>query len=105
MFQARFYCQYLTGAMKLPSQHEMALITEKEYKEGLAKGYINSKAHFMGAEQQKYFDELAKLANITPVPPVIAKIWKYTVDLYVTKFTEFRKSVFKIVNDENFTQA
>lgn len=88
--------------MKLPSPLEMGLIAENEHKNRLAKGYINSKAHFIGKDQQDYFDDLATLAKITSVPPVIAKIWVHTVNLYVTKFTEFRKSVFKIVNHENF---
>jgi dimethylaniline monooxygenase (N-oxide forming) len=103
--QARFYCQYLNGTMSLPSKDMMRKDTEEDIEKRKAKGYSPRQVHLMGTEQQSYFEELAVTANITPIAPVVCKIWNDSDKSFYEDLKNFRNSKYRIVNNECFVKV
>jgi dimethylaniline monooxygenase (N-oxide forming) len=105
IFKARFYCQYLNGTMSLPSKDMMRKDTEEDIEKRKAKGYSPRQVHLMGTEQQSYFEELAVTANITPIAPVVCKIWNDSDKSFYEDLKNFRNSKYRIVNNECFVKV
>lgn len=103
--QVRFCLEFMTGRKQLPSREEMLRETEAESNERW-KTLPKKKAHFLGLERhEKYYEDLSKAAEIEPVQPVIAKIFKKSVENIFTNYAKFRDFNFKIIDDENFVMT
>ncbi|KAK9873989.1 hypothetical protein WA026_002337 [Henosepilachna vigintioctopunctata] len=100
--QARFFCKYLNGSMELPSKDMMRADTEIDMKSRWEKSYTRRQAHMMGPEQQKYYDDLAKMANTTPIAPVIIKLRDHSVKRLYEDLNNFRENRYKILDNETY---
>lgn len=104
--QARFCISLWTElADKMPTKEAMQRDTDEEMAIRWAKGYTERQAHLMGPDQEKYYKELADLANLTPLKPVITKLHNASRRHFLDELTTFRKKVYKIIDDENFVQV
>ncbi|KAH8418648.1 hypothetical protein KR222_008443, partial [Zaprionus bogoriensis] len=101
--QVRFTLKFYTGQRELPSQATMIDELEKEQGERWEYGYCNrKKAHQMGERQFVYYNELAKLAGIENIKPVIFKMMKDCGKKYIFELDTYRNHCYKVIDDENF---
>ncbi|XP_025836609.1 flavin-containing monooxygenase FMO GS-OX-like 2 [Agrilus planipennis] len=103
--QARFYVKYLDGDLKLPSEEEMREDTEKDMQLRWEKGYNKRQAHMMGPGQRSYYNDLATMANLIPIDPVIVKLRDESVKRLHTDLMTFREDRYKIVDKETFVKV
>lgn len=73
-----------------------------EMEERLLKGLREHQAHLMGPEQGKYYLELADIADVEPLKPVITEIHNYSSSRFLDDLNNFRNDKFRIVDDEKF---
>lgn len=100
--QVRFCLAYLTGRQRLPPAHEMLDDAAQEFEDRLQRGYKKRHAHMMGPEQGRYYDDLAKTAQIETIPLVMTKLHNESSQRFVDDLIHFREDVFRIVDDEYF---
>lgn len=67
--QVRFCIKFLTKQKELPSKEEMLRETNEEMEKRWAKGYKKRQAHMMGPDQNNYYDDLSKTADIENLKP------------------------------------
>lgn len=102
--QARFCLKFMTGRKKLPSRDEMMKDFESQMNERFSRNFKKHQAHMMGIEQNKYYDDLAATAEIEPLKPVITKLHNWSSLRFLDDLLNFRKDVFRIVDDETFVK-
>lgn len=101
--QLRFVLTFMTGRKQLPSKEEMLADTEQEIAERKERGLPLKKFHFMGiGVHEKYYEDMSKLAEVTPIKPVLSKIFGKGLCNLLHNSKNFRNDVFKIIDDENF---
>jgi dimethylaniline monooxygenase (N-oxide forming) len=102
--QVRFCLTFMTGRKQLPSKSDLLGELKREMKERKDQGLPKSRAHFLGPGiQDEYYAKLADIAGIEPIKPVIGKIFAKGLCNLLHCSDSFRESVFRIVDDENFT--
>ncbi|KAK5649037.1 hypothetical protein RI129_003929 [Pyrocoelia pectoralis] len=98
--QARFALATLEKKIVLPSKEEM-LKEINEYVSDLRKKNIPQRhVHKIGLSLDEYLNDLAKMAGIQPVRPVIMKLYKHFIE---NKPNKVSKYVF--IDDENYEQV
>lgn len=102
--QARFALSIFTENTHLPSLHEMLLDTDMEMEARWKKGYKKRQAHMMGEDQNKYYTDLSLTANITNIKPVMTKLHNESSERFLDDLVNFRKDIYKIIDDETFIQ-
>lgn len=101
--QVRFCLTFMMGIKELPTKDEMLHTREQEIEERKQQGTGLDKPHYLGVEyQQLYFDDLATIASLKPIKPVITKIFNKGLCNLLYSTATFRDEAFKIVDDENF---
>lgn len=100
--QVRFCLKFMTEQKTLPSRNEMLEDTENEMNERWRKGYPKNKAHYMGPDQNQYYQDLAQIGGIEPLKPVITKLYKQTSRRFNSDVRHFREDVYRIIDDDNF---
>ncbi|XP_030375082.1 senecionine N-oxygenase [Scaptodrosophila lebanonensis] len=101
--QVRFTLKYYTGQRDLPTREEMMEDLEREIGERWNCGFRNKKkAHQMAERQFEYYNELARLAGIANIKPVILKMMKDCGKKYIFELDSYRNNRYKIIDDENF---
>ena len=90
--------------MILPSKDMMRKDTEEDMKKRRAKGYMKQQMHLLGHYQQEYFEDLAAVANITSIAPVISKIWSACDETFYGDLVNFRNDKYRIVNNDTFVK-
>ncbi|CRK97656.1 CLUMA_CG011041, isoform A [Clunio marinus] len=101
--QIRFCLTFITGRKMLPSKEEMCANTEKDMNERWSRGLPKKKAHAFGSMyQDKYFDDLASFARITPVKPVILKIYDQNKFNQQNDLVHYRQYKYTVIDDEQF---
>lgn len=100
--QSRFCLTYMTGRKTLPSKKEMLEDTEKEMKSRWSNGFKTHHAHRMGPLQGKYFEDLAKTADLVPIKPVLPKIHCAATTKIKKDIMNFRSDKYVVIDDENF---
>lgn len=104
--QVRFCLKFFTQLKRLPSRAEMIEQHEAEMAERWSRGIVKRKAHMMGFDvQEKYFHDLATVATIEPVKPVIIKIFNKSIHNLFESLNDFRERNFKVVDDETFKEV
>lgn len=101
--QVRFCLEFMLKRKQLPATQKMLddLKNDTELRE--KRGVFENIAHFMGPGiQDLYYADLAATAGITPISPVIAKIFAIALHNLVNEPSEFRSRAFKILDDDNF---
>lgn len=69
-------------------------------KDGLQKKHF----HLMGFKQDRYYDDLANTAGITPLPPVLTKLHNESSMNFLSDLVHYREIRYKIIDDYNFIQ-
>ncbi|XP_058065614.1 senecionine N-oxygenase-like [Anopheles bellator] len=100
--QVRFCLQFFTGHRQLPSRSFMAADMETEMEDRRRRGFKRRHAHMMGPEQGRYYEDLARTADIEPIAPVMTKLHNESSQRFVDDLIHFREDVFAIVDDETF---
>ncbi|KAK9704247.1 Flavin-binding monooxygenase-like [Popillia japonica] len=77
-------------------------IPDQELQEKLSKGFPISQAHMLGPYQRSYYSDLANLAKTHDIPEVMLKIKKASFERFTEDLLNFRRDVYKIIDDENF---
>lgn len=72
-----FFLATLSGHFVLPSKEIMLEELQREIDEKRKKGIPDKQFHFVGLDQEKYFNDLADTAGIARVPPVVCKIYTF----------------------------
>jgi dimethylaniline monooxygenase (N-oxide forming) len=103
--QARFCLKFMTNQKKLPSKDEMMNDFNDEIKERVKKGLKKHQLHMMGPDQNKYYADLASIADIEPLKPVITKLHNWSSLRFLDDLTNFRKDIFRIIDDETFVKV
>lgn len=103
--QSRFFLTFATGRKKLPSKTEMMADHDQEMTERWSRGFRKHQAHLMGEDQQVYYDDLSTAAGIERLKPVISKLHNFSSLRFLDDLVNFRKEVFRIVDDEIFVQV
>lgn len=102
--QIRFCLTFMTRRKDLPLKEEMLQDTEREMNERWLRGLSKRKAHAMGKGiQDKYYADLAVTASITPIKPVMTKMYDESKRHQTTNFANYRQMQFSVIDDDNFT--
>lgn len=94
--------KYFSKQKALPSKADMLKDTNDEMEARWQKGYKKRQAHMMGPTQTNYYDDLAKTAEIDNIKPVMTKLHEASAQRFLEDLTNFRKDVYRIVDDETF---
>lgn len=100
--QSRFCLTYMTQRKNLPSKKEMIEDMESEMKNRWEAGFKTHHAHKMGPRQVKYYEDLAKLADLVPLKPVISKVHLEAIARLPKDIEGFYLDKFRIIDDENY---
>jgi dimethylaniline monooxygenase (N-oxide forming) len=103
--QVRFFLTFLTDRKTLPSREEMMVDTRRETEDRSQKGYKRKQFHMMGPIQLGYYEDLARIAGIEGIKPVLAKLHTESGVRFKKNLFNFRDFKYRIVNDENFVEA
>jgi len=100
--QVRFCLQFLTGKRQLPSKGDMLREVLKDVEERKSKSLKKRKMHFLAKDQVRpYYQELAQLADIEPIKPVLIDIFEKSV---ANDFKIYRKFVYRVIDDHTFEE-
>lgn len=91
--------------MDLPTKELMYKDTKADVDKRLSKGYSSKQMHLLGHDQKDYFDDLAKIAKITSIDPVITKIWSDSDNAFYQDLKNFRNVHYKILNKNEFIKC
>lgn len=103
--QTRFCLTFMTGCKEMPSRESMMNDFERQMKERFARNFKEHQAHMMGTEQNKYYDDLAATAEIEGLKPVITKLHNWSSRRFLDDLLNFRKDVFRIIDDDTFVKV
>lgn len=103
--QVRFCLTFITGRKKLPTKEEMLEDLENDKRIQLVERNLpKHKFHMLGVGyHEKYYESMAELAEIEPILPVIPMMFKEGMKNLMHDFLNFRKTVFKVIDNKTFT--
>ncbi|KAL9703670.1 hypothetical protein quinque_007188 [Culex quinquefasciatus] len=103
--QSRFCIKFFSGSKELPSQEEMWADNRRDEEERAARGLLGKAAHMLDGDlQQRYYDELARVADIEPLKPVLTKLYDACITEKRNNMLTYRSNVYRIIDDENFVK-
>ncbi|XP_057319304.1 uncharacterized protein LOC130663831 [Microplitis mediator] len=102
--QVRFILKFWTNEKQLPSKEAMLAEEAAELQKKLDKGLGKRHFHMMGPEQGNYYDDLAKTAGITPLPPVLTKLHNESSMRFLDDLVHYREDRYRILDDFNYVQ-
>lgn len=103
--QSRFFLTFASNRKLLPTKQEMLEDQKIDMEERRRRGLRNHQAHLMGELQHKYYEALASAAELKPLKPVIAKLHNFSSLRFLDDLINFRKEVFRILDDESFVKV
>lgn len=102
--QVRCILKFWRGEKSLPSREEMLESVQNDENEREKLGLPRRKFHLLGSHgHNEYYKDLAELADVTPIAPVLRKIYDETVKLIFTNLNSYRNYDFTVIDDENFS--
>lgn len=104
MSKVRFCMQFISGKLQMPGKEKMIRSTEEEMQMRWDKGYKQRQAHMMGSDQDKYYDDLSRTAQIVNLKPVMTKLHNESSQRFLDDLVNFRKDNFRIIDDETFVK-
>ncbi|CAL7946422.1 unnamed protein product [Xylocopa violacea] len=102
--QVRFVLQYWSGKKDFPSKADMLQEEADELRRRQEEGLQKRHFHMMGYNQDRYYNDLANTAGITPLPPVLTKLHNESSMRFLDNLVHYRESRYKIIDDYNFIQ-
>ncbi|CAO1382341.1 unnamed protein product [Diamesa hyperborea] len=101
--QVRFCLKFMTGLKELPSKEEMMEETDREMEQRWERGLKKCQAHLMGTDvHEVYYNDVAATADIEPLKPVLSKMFNKSLCSLIHDLTNYRKDIFKVLDDDNF---
>lgn len=98
--------QFLTNAVPLPSKGHMQRDTNEDIYQRQTRGYKKRKMHMLGKDYMRpHLSDLATIANIDPIKPVILDIYDRGRYLMQNDLRNYRKYNYRIIDDYNFVQS
>ncbi|XP_078048296.1 senecionine N-oxygenase [Augochlora pura] len=102
--QVRFVLKFWNGQRDFPPKADMLKEEKEELEKKLKEGFEKRHFHLQGYKQGYYYDDLAKTAGITPLPPVLTKLHNESSMRFLDNLTHYRERRYKIIDDYNFIQ-
>ncbi|XP_076659167.1 senecionine N-oxygenase [Halictus rubicundus] len=102
--QVRFVLKFWNGQRDFPSKADMLREEKEELEKKLKKGLEKRHFHMLGHDQGDYYDDLARTAGVTPLPPVLTKLHNESSMQFLDNLAHYRESRYKIIDDYNFIQ-
>ncbi|XP_062558931.1 uncharacterized protein LOC134223755 [Armigeres subalbatus] len=104
--QVRFCIKFFSGGKSLPTQEEMAADTRADEEERAAKGFIKREAHMLAGDlQQRYYDDLACIADVEPLRPVLTKLYAVCIQDKKRDIMNYRSNVYRILDNDTFIKV
>lgn len=104
--QIRFCIKFFSGSKRLSSQENMAADTKADEEERARRGFLKCQAHMLAGDlQQRYYDDLARIAEIEPLKPVLTKLYTVCVREKKLDILNYRNNVYRVIDDENFIKV
>ncbi|XP_039441094.1 senecionine N-oxygenase-like [Culex pipiens pallens] len=101
--QSRFAVKYYSGGKSLPSKEEMLADLQADTENRQKRGLSSRQAHMMGGEVQAvYYEDVARTADVTPVPPIMARMHMHSERRRNEDLLKYRNDVFRVLDDNNF---
>lgn len=102
IFKVQFYLKTLKGEVDLPCREDMLAALENKILQNQEKGVPVRHYHQLGNKMRPYLEDLANVAQLEHLPPVIYKIYDYTKYLRETRLESYREVLFKRLDDDNY---
>ncbi|KAG5330695.1 SNO1 oxygenase, partial [Acromyrmex charruanus] len=102
--QVRFVLRHWHGERQFPAQADMLRSEAEEAARRAERGLQKRHFHMMGPEQEHYYSDLANVAGITPLLPVLSKLHNESSMRFLKDLVHFREDRYKILDDYNFVQ-
>ncbi|CAB3388771.1 Hypothetical predicted protein [Cloeon dipterum] len=102
--QARFFYSLMSGKFQCADKREMYRELKADQHWRRNKGYGPRQAHKLGALQQEYYDELAKIAHIKSIDVVVSKLGLESTKRIYSDLCSFREAKFKLLDDKNYLE-
>lgn len=101
--QIRFVLKFWSSPQHFPTRDQMYedLVNDEEAR--MAQNEKKRNFHLLGLERHhKYYDQLAKIADIEGIPPVLAKGFDENIKNLFDDFNNFKSYNFTIIDEEHF---
>uniref|UniRef100_A0A182QE24 Flavin-containing monooxygenase n=1 Tax=Anopheles farauti TaxID=69004 RepID=A0A182QE24_9DIPT len=103
--QARFCLQFFSTQKQLPSRQEMLEAWQLDQNERKERFLLGKLSHMLAGDlQQRYYDDLARIASIEPLKPVLSKMHADCISSK-NEDVNFRNYEYRVIDDENFTKV
>uniref|UniRef100_A0A6E8W094 Flavin-containing monooxygenase n=3 Tax=gambiae species complex TaxID=44542 RepID=A0A6E8W094_ANOCL len=103
--QARFCLKFFTGQKQLPGKQQMLEWWQKDQQERKERGLSGKLSHMLAGDlQQRYYDDIARIAEIETLKPVLAKMHADCINSK-KEDVNFRNFEYRIVDDEHFIKV
>ncbi|XP_053667834.1 senecionine N-oxygenase-like [Anopheles marshallii] len=103
--QARFCMTFFSGQKPLPSKQEMLDAWQQDQDERKVRGLTGKLTHMLAGDlQQRYYDDVAHIAGIESLKPVLAKMHADCINSK-NEDVNFRNFDYHIIDDENFIKV
>ncbi|XP_058836358.1 senecionine N-oxygenase-like [Topomyia yanbarensis] len=101
--QARFCIQFFTGALQLPGKEKMLRDMEADIEERRRRGLPKKSMHKLeGDLQPRYYDDLAKTAQVEPLKPIVMKLFDECMRRRAEDLLNYRNDKFVVTGDGHF---
>ena len=97
--QAQYIAAVLSGRKNLPSEEEMNVDEEEDFKEKLSSGLFEKHAHLLGERQWNYDNTIAQLAGVDILSPVYEDLYKHVHHRRRNFLMDYKSDEFKLTFD------
>ncbi|XP_052871989.1 senecionine N-oxygenase-like [Anopheles cruzii] len=100
--QARFCLKFYSGQKNLPSREKMLRAWQEDTREREERKLTDKLTHMLAGDlQQRYYDDLARIAELETLKPVLAKMHAECISSKLED-VNFRNYEYRILDDHNF---
>lgn len=100
--QVRFVLKFWKREKMLPSKDQMLADERADIEQRISKNIDRRKFHFLGPAHKEYYKNLARLADVEPIRPVMGLIFDDSIMKLFDNFNTFRNFNYEIIDNENF---
>ncbi|CAK9805895.1 Senecionine N-oxygenase [Anthophora quadrimaculata] len=102
--QVRFVLQFWSGKKNFPSKEEMLKDQNEELRNLTIKGTPKNHFHVLNDKQDSYQKDLARIADIQTLPPVIMSLYDECFAQFFDNLIEYRNTKYKLIDDHHFVK-
>ncbi|XP_029156619.1 senecionine N-oxygenase-like [Nylanderia fulva] len=102
--QVRFVLRHWHDERRFPARADMLRSEAEEAVRRAERGLQKRHFHMMGPEQGHYYDDLANIAGIEPLPPVLTKLHNESSMNFLDDLVHYRQDRYKIIDNYNFVK-